>query len=50
MKIMTLIPVRGGSKRLQEKNIRILGSKPLIVWAIDMTKNIPSRTGAGTTE
>ena len=33
-KILGLIPARGGSKRLPNKNILPLGGKPLIVWAI----------------
>lgn len=41
MKILALIPARGGSKRLPGKNIRILGDKPLIVWSIDVAKDIP---------
>lgn len=41
MKILALIAARGGSKRLPGKNIRPLGSKPLIVWSIDSAKNIP---------
>jgi CMP-N,N'-diacetyllegionaminic acid synthase len=41
MKILALIPARGGSKRLPGKNIRILASKPLIVWSIDAVKDIP---------
>jgi len=40
MKILALIPARGGSKRLQGKNIRLLGGKPLIVWSIEVTRNI----------
>jgi N-acylneuraminate cytidylyltransferase len=40
MKILALIPARGGSKRLPEKNIRVLGSKPLIVWSIDAARGI----------
>jgi CMP-N,N'-diacetyllegionaminic acid synthase len=40
MRILALIPARGGSKRLPGKNIRILGDKPLIVWSIDVAKNI----------
>lgn len=42
MKILALIPARGGSKRLPGKNIRILGDKPLIVWTIDVAKEIPT--------
>lgn len=41
MKILALIPARGGSKRLPGKNIRPLGGKPLIIWSIDAVKNIP---------
>lgn len=41
MKILALIPARGGSKRLPGKNIRVLGGKPLIVWSIDVAKGIP---------
>ena len=41
MKILAVIPARGGSKRLRGKNIRILGGKPLVVWSIDIVKNIP---------
>jgi CMP-N,N'-diacetyllegionaminic acid synthase len=41
MKILVLIPARGGSKRLPGKNIRLLGDRPLIVWTIDLAKNIP---------
>lgn len=40
MRILGLIPARGGSKRLPGKNIRSLGSKPLIGWSIDVAKNI----------
>lgn len=41
MKILALVTARGGSKRLPGKNIRILGGKPLIVWSIDVAKDIP---------
>ncbi len=41
MKILALIPARGGSKRLPGKNIRTLGGKPLIVWSIDSAKGHP---------
>jgi CMP-N,N'-diacetyllegionaminic acid synthase len=40
MKILALITARGGSKRLPGKNIRILGGKPLIVWSIEVAKNV----------
>ncbi|PJZ86308.1 cytidylyltransferase domain-containing protein [Leptospira harrisiae] len=41
MRILTLIPARGGSKRLPGKNIKLLGGKPLIAWSIDVAKGIP---------
>lgn len=41
MRILALITARGGSKRLPGKNIRLLGGNPLIVWSIDIAKNIP---------
>lgn len=34
MKILALIPARGGSKRLPGKNIKPLGGIPLIAWSI----------------
>lgn len=40
MKILALITARGGSKRLPGKNIRVLGGKPLIVWSIDVTRDV----------
>ena len=41
LRILALIPARGGSKRLPGKNIRILGGKPLIAWSIDVAKDVP---------
>lgn len=41
MRILALIPARGGSKRLPRKNIRMLGGKPLIAWSIDVARGIP---------
>lgn len=41
MRILALIPARGGSKRLPGKNIRVLGDRPLIVWSIDVARDIP---------
>lgn len=34
MKILAVIPARGGSKRLPGKNVRPLGGLPLIAWTI----------------
>ena len=36
--ILAIIPARQGSKRLTNKNIRILGDKPLIAWTIEAAK------------
>ena len=33
-RIIALIPARGGSKRVPEKNIKLLQGKPLIAYAI----------------
>jgi N-acylneuraminate cytidylyltransferase len=35
MKVLAVIPARGGSKGVPGKNIRIVGGKPLIAWTID---------------
>lgn len=41
MKILALIPARGGSKRVPNKNIRELGGLPLIVWTIKAAQGVP---------
>ena len=38
MKVVAIIPARGGSKRLKEKNIYPIWDKPMIYWAIDACK------------
>lgn len=38
MKILALIPARGGSKRFPRKNIKLLGGVPLIAWTIRAAK------------
>jgi len=35
MRVLGIIPARGGSKGLPKKNIKILGEKPLIAWSIE---------------
>lgn len=35
---IALIPARGGSKRLPDKNIKVLNGKPLIAWTIIAAK------------
>jgi CMP-N,N'-diacetyllegionaminic acid synthase len=41
MKVLVLIPARGGSKRLPGKNLLPLGGKPLIAWSIDIVRDLP---------
>lgn len=41
MKLLALIPARGGSKRVLNKNIRPLGGKPLIAWTIEAALGAP---------
>lgn len=41
MRILALIPARGGSKRLPGKNIKLLGGKPLINWSIEVALKSP---------
>lgn len=36
MKILGIVTARGGSKRLPNKNLAILGGKPLIAWSIEV--------------
>lgn len=38
MKTLGLIPARAGSRRLPRKNLRLLGGKPLVQWAIDTAR------------
>jgi N-acylneuraminate cytidylyltransferase len=38
LKIVTIIPARGGSKSLPKKNIRLLDNKPLLCYSIDYSK------------
>ena len=40
MKTLFLIPARGGSKGVPHKNIKLLGGKPLICYAIDTARNL----------
>ena len=38
MKILYLIPARGGSKGLLKKNIKLLNDKPLLHYSIDFAR------------
>ncbi len=44
VKTIIFIPIRQGSKGIPNKNLRILGGKPLVCWVIDtlLSMNIPS--------
>ena len=42
MRILALVAARGASKRLPGKNIRELGGRPLVVWTINVAKDIES--------
>jgi len=44
MKIIAVIPARGGSKGIPRKNLRILGGKPLIQYALEATLQTPEVT------
>lgn len=35
MKYIAIVPARGGSKGIQDKNIRLLCEKPLVAWTIE---------------
>jgi len=39
-RVIAVIPARGGSKGVYKKNIRILGDKPLVAWAIEAAKSV----------
>ena len=34
MKTICIIPARGGSKRIKNKNIKLFNGKPIIYWSI----------------
>lgn len=40
MKLLVVIPARGGSKGIPRKNIKLLGFKPLIQWTIDVAREV----------
>ncbi len=42
MKLLVIIPARGGSKGIPHKNIKPLGGKPLIHYTIDIARQIAS--------
>ena len=38
MSVLAIIPARGGSKGILQKNIKLLSGKPLIAWSIETAK------------
>jgi CMP-N-acetylneuraminic acid synthetase len=41
LKVIAVIPARGGSKGIPRKNVRILAGKPLIYYTIETAKSLP---------
>ena len=39
MSVVALIPLRGGSKSIPQKNIRSIAGKPLAAWVLDAATN-----------
>lgn len=42
MKLLAIIPARGGSKGIPRKNIKMLAGKPLIAWSIESALQVQS--------
>jgi CMP-N-acetylneuraminic acid synthetase len=38
MRVLGIVPARAGSKRISGKNLRELGGKPLVAWAIEAAR------------
>ena len=43
MSVLILIPARAGSKRVKNKNIRLINNKPLIYWSIIFAKKLKKK-------
>jgi len=39
MSIVALIPLRGGSKSIPQKNIKLIAGKPLFAWVLEAAVN-----------
>ncbi len=44
LRVVALIPARGGSKSVPKKNIRNLGGKPLLAWSVEVARAVPEIT------
>ena len=44
VRVLGVIPARGGSKRIEKKNLRILCGKPLVQWTIEAAQQAKSLT------
>ena len=43
MRILCVVPARGGSKGVPRKNLRAVGGKPLLVWLAELERTDPGR-------
>ena len=41
MKVLAVIPARGGSKGIPRKNVRLMAGKPLIAYALQNAQSCP---------
>jgi CMP-N-acetylneuraminic acid synthetase len=44
MKILVIVPARAGSVRLPNKNLRLLGGRPLIDWTVKFANNLSCKS------
>lgn len=44
MKVLAVIPARGGSKRVNRKNLRQVAGRPLIAWTLEHARDAKSLT------
>ena len=49
MRILCVIPVRGGSKGIPRKNLRPIAGKPLVAWTIEQALAAKEEVGAAAT-